>query len=117
MHGQLLFTSKHFKKTHPVGERLPPRYYIDRRAQPEPGQERSRKLAPKHEDAAPCSVLNPCFQAQPMSPLHEDPPTTGCLTHGKQETREWPFLPQPINLFLLGIEPGTLGVLLGHLNR
>jgi hypothetical protein len=32
-------------------------------------------------------------------------------------TSEGIFLPQPINSFPLGVEPGTLGVLLGHLDH
>jgi hypothetical protein len=32
-------------------------------------------------------------------------------------TSEWPFLPRPENSLPLEIKPGTLGVLLRHLNR
>jgi hypothetical protein len=75
-------------------------------------------MPPIHKDAAPCgSVLNPCVEAQPTSPLHKGPPTTVHFTHVNSGPASDLFSPQPINSLLLGIEPETLGMLPGHLNH
>jgi hypothetical protein len=78
--------------TRPVGERSPPQCCITRSAQPEPGRERSQKAGPSPNTAAPYgSVLNPCFEAQPTSPLHKGPPTIGHFIHGNQVNQRVTF--------------------------
>lgn len=90
------------KKTRPVGERPPPRYFT----QPEPGREKSWKLAPSYMGMPPPMVR---AMTCALRPNPHDQPTTGQFTHADQENHQVTFFYPAWNSLPQGFEPWTWG--------